>query len=252
MRASTVPQDYLLDPSFIVFAATEPGDVRRIRREVEGRAWAAAHGLPTARTVAVGPDDRWMASRRVADEPGESQDYLEAALDVARRIERIPAPRFRTEGASWAAPRSATVGNALRLAAAGVSPWLFASTRTAAARVPCTVTVHNDFHRANVLRAGPGEVVVIDWEYTSTGPRHHDFLRLLVDVVDADLARGGLESVLRSAPRAEHAAIAHQLRWLALRTYGSEVCIPAADLRPDLVERRRRRWREVFAWTAGL
>lgn len=244
--------DLRVDPTVVVFAATEPGDVRRIRREVEGRLWASAHGLPTAETVAVAPDDTWMATRRLPDDPGESQDYLDAAYELARRIESTPVPRFRSAGGSWIAPRSAAVGNAVRLAAAGVSPWLFASTRAAAAQVPHTGTVHNDYHRANVLRTGPGEVAAIDWEFTTAGPRHHDFLRLLVDVGDADLARGGLERVLRSAPRAEHGSIARQLRWLALRTYGSEVCVPAADRRPDLVERRRRRWQEAFAWTAAL
>ncbi len=50
------------DPGLIVYEASTTRDVERIRREVEGRRWAARHGIPTAETVAKDPDDRgWSA-----------------------------------------------------------------------------------------------------------------------------------------------------------------------------------------------
>ena len=239
------------DPDVIVYEALERGDVMRIRREIEGRQWARAHGLPSAQTVAVGPGDRWLVSRRVADVPGESLDYVVAAFELADRIGRLDAPRFLTRGADWRAPRWSVLPRAVRLAKAGVDPGTFLALRRAATTLPHEVTVHNDFHRDNVLNSqGTDPVTVIDWEFTSRGPRHHDQIRLIVDIIDDGLALAAWELLLSSAPVAEHPAMAAQLRWLALRTYASEVVVPVIDAAK--ARRRWSRWQQARVWTHGV
>lgn len=242
---------FLHDPEVVVHEATSRTDRDRIRREVEGRRWATKHGIPTAETVAVGPDDAWIVSRRLVDRPGESLPYLEAALEASFRIQRAPAPEMQLSSDAWSAPRSAAVGNAVRLAAAGVMPWEFVRTRATAEAVPSTVTIHNDFHRNNVLRAADDAVAVIDWELLSPGPIHRDFLLLLVGVRDDALARQGWEMLRAATPRAEHAALAQQLPWLALRCYAIEIC-EADYRRPTELAHHRRRWGQARAWAAEV
>ncbi|WP_436699581.1 phosphotransferase [Nocardioides sp. BYT-33-1] len=241
------------DPSLVVDEATGPGDRARILREVEGRLWAAEHGIPTAETVAAGRHGAWLVSRRLEDRPGVSRGYLEAALEVAQRIQRAPRPPLAPVADAWRAPRSAALGNAARLLAGGVSPREYVATRATGQRVPCTAMIHNDFHRSNVLRLHEGAgVAVIDWEFLTPGPVHRDFLQLLVNVRDDELAHEGWELLLRSAPADEHDLIGRQFPWLALRTYASQ--LTAVDDDRDLEQRahNRRRWRQAKEWSTAL
>ncbi|MBM7520318.1 phosphotransferase [Nocardioides nitrophenolicus] len=245
--------DLRRDPSLVIDEARRPADRARILREVEGRQWAAEHGIPTAETVAVGRHGAWLVSRRLEDRPGVSLAYLQAALDVAQRIQHAPRPRLAPVADAWKAPRSAAVANAARLAAGGVSPREYVATRATAQRVPSTAMIHNDFHRDNVLDLGAGAgVAVIDWEFLTPGPPHRDFLQLLVNVRDDDLAHEGWELLLRQAPAAEHELIGRQFPWLALRTYASQ--LTAADPDRDVAQRahNRKRWRQARRWSSSL
>lgn len=240
------------DASLIVDEARTPADRARILREVEGRRWAVSHGIPTAETVAFEPSGGWLISRRLVDRPGTCLPYLEAALAVALRIQRAPLPRRPPTVDPWKAPRSAAVGNAVRLLAAGVSPREYVATRSAAQRLPATATVHNDFHRSNVLDQGERGVAVIDWEFLSAGPPHRDFLQLLVNVRYDHLAQAGWEMLLRATGTGDHATIARQFPWLALRTYASQLGAPEVDRDPELLAHNRRRWRQAREWASWI
>ena len=245
---------YRDDPTLLVYEARDARDVRRIRREVEGRRWAADHGIPTAETVAKARDDRWLVTRWIPEEPSESLDYVAAAHEMAQRIERLPRPRFVTPGSSWRAPRWSRPVRVGRLLAAGLDPRTFVRTRRAYDELPREVTLHNDYHRQNVLNttAARGHVTVVDWEFTAVGPRHQDMVRLVVDLRDPGLAREAWELLLRSVPGADHAALAAQLRWLALRTYATELTVPRRDRDPAQSARRRARWRDAQEWAGEL
>jgi hypothetical protein len=239
------------DPTLVVDVASGPEDRGRILREVEGRLWAVENDIPTAETVAVGRHGTWLVSKWLDDRPGVSLSYLAAALEVAERIQRATRPGLLPTRDAWKAPRSAALGNAARMLAVGVSPREYVATRAAARAQPCTAMVHNDFHRSNVLDQGDaGGVAVIDWEYLTPGPPHRDFLQLLVNVRDDDLAHQGWELLLHSVGRDGRAAIACQFPWLALRTYASELSQPDVD--PAQRAHNRKRWRQAKEWSACL
>lgn len=244
---------FLDDPDVVVYRAAGPADVRRIRREVEGRRWAASHGIPTVETVAKDDDDRWLVSRRVVDEPGEPMAYVERALEMSQRIQRLPHPRFASEGATWRAPRRSVAVRVTRLLRAGIDLRTFAAARSAFDALHREVTVHNDYHRENVLNSGAmGRVTVIDWEFTDVGPRHQDMVRLIVDIRDPTTAREAWRLLVASAPPADHPSLAVQLRWLTLRTLASEVCVPPRVLNAAKVAHRRSRWADAQAWADEL
>lgn len=244
---------YAEDPDLVVYVATTADDVLRIRREVEGRRWAAGHGIPTAETVATGAGDRWLASRRVSEEPGEPAAYVAAALEMAQRIQRLPHPRFATAGSTWRAPRRSVPLRVTRMSRAGIDLRAFVAARTAVERLPHDTTVHNDYHRQNVLNTTAlGHVTVIDWEFTAVGPRHHDMVRLIVDIHDAAVAHAAWLLLVDSVPPADHAALAAQLRWLTVRTYASEVTVPRDAVDPDKCRHRRERWHLARAWADEL
>lgn len=222
---------YRDDPDLVVYEYGGPGDDMRVRRELEGRRWAAEHGIPTAETVAFDPAFRWLVSRRVEDEAEESMAYVEAALEMAQRIARLPTPRFSTEGGSWQTPPRGRLRRALLLARHGIRPDAFLAARSAALGLGHSTTVHNDYNRQNVLNsvATAGHVTIVDWEFTGVGPPHHDMLRLIVDLQDPGLARSAWDLLVSTAPRSDHAALSAQFRWLAIRTLGSEVIVPRRD-----------------------
>jgi hypothetical protein len=244
---------YVEDPELVVYVATNPGDVLRIRREVEGRRWAASHGIPTAETVARDVGDRWLVSRRVADEPGEPATYLAAALEMSQRIQRLPHPCFATSGSTWRAPRRSVPLRVARMAQAGIDLRAFVTARGAVEVLPHDTTVHNDYHRQNVLNtAALGHVTVIDWEFTALGPRHQDMVRLIVDIQDASVAQAAWLMLVDSVPPADHGALAAQLRWLTIRTYASEVTVSRRALNAVKCAHRRERWRHAQSWADEL
>lgn len=242
------------DPDLVVYKATSARDVRRIRREAEGRRWAAEHGIPTAVTVARDPDDRWLVSRRIHDEGGEPTAYVEAAVEMSRRIQRLPHPRFATAGSSWRAPRRTMPLRVGRLLRAGIDLRAFLAARNAYDRLPRDVTLHNDYHRDNVLNttAAAGHVTVVDWEFTAVGPRHEDMVRLVVDLCDVTVARAAWDLLVGSVPAADRPSLATQLRWLSLRTYATEVTVAPWELDEAKCERRRARWLDAQAWAGEL
>ncbi|WP_435768487.1 phosphotransferase [Nocardioides sp. SYSU DS0651] len=246
-------RSYRRDPELVVYEAEEPGDVLRIRREVEGRAWATRHGIPTAETVAKDAADRWLVSRRVHEDPAESAQYVAAALEMSHRIQRLPHPRFTTRGATWRAPRRTVPTRVARLVRAGIDPRTLTAARTAFEALPHDVTSHNDYHRANVLNtSAAGHVTVIDWEFTAVGPRHQDFVRLVVDLQEAETAHAAWRLLVDSVAARQRPALGVQLRWLALRTYATEVTVPPRELDPTKAARRRARWLDARRWAAGL
>lgn len=242
------------DDTVHVYEAENARDVRRIRREVEGRRWAASHGIPTVETLDKDPDDRWLVSRRVWDEPGEPARYVVAALEMSQRIQRLPHPHFTTPGQAWRAPRRSLAVRVARLLRAGIDLQMFATTRNAYERLACDTTLHGDYHRDNVLNTtgSLGHVTVIDWEFTAAGPRHQDMVRLVVDLRDVAVARDAWNLLVGSVRRAERPALAIQLRWLALRTYASEVTVRPSRLDAVECERRRARWLDVQDWARDL
>lgn len=245
---TTMPRSIEND-ELVVSTARTPDGLMRIRREVEGRDWAAAHGIPTAETLAADLDDGWLVSRRVVEEPGESPEYVVAALEMSRRIEALPHPLFASAGATWRAPRRTLPVRVARMTRAGLDLATFAAARRAFEVLPKVVTVHNDYHRQNVLNTvSLGHVTVIDWEFTAVGPRHQDMVRLIVDIHDPATAYFAWRLLVDSVPRADHPALAAQLRWLTLRTYGTEVTVDPKVFDPAKSERRRQRWLEAQQW----
>ncbi len=245
---------YRRDPAYLVYEADSARDVRRIKREVEGRLWAAGHGIPTARTVASDRAGRWLVTRRIHDEPGEPATYVAAALEMSQRIQRLPPPRFVTPGSSWRAPRWSLPARVGRLLHAGVDLRTFAAVRRAYDRLPREVTLHNDYHRDNVLNTSGalGHVTVVDWEFTAVGPRHQDMVQLVVDLRDDATARDAWDLLVGSVPPADRPALAIQLRWLTLRTYATEVTVAPGAVDPDKCERRRARWLDAQEWAGEL
>ena len=242
------------DPSLIVYEASTARDVERIRREVEGRRWAAHHGIPTAETVAKDPDNRWLVSQRIWDEPGESPTYVTAALDMAQRIQRLPHPRFTTAGSTWRAPRRSLPVRVRRLLRAGIGLQAFVVARSAYEQLACDATLHNDYHRDNVLNTtgSLGHVTVVDWEFTAVGPRHQDMVRFIVDLRECVVARNAWNLLVDSVPPADRPALATQLRWLTLRTFASEVTVSPWLLDPAKCARRRARWLDAHEWADEL
>jgi len=253
-RPLTEPlRSFLGDPDLVVFEATGPDDVRRVRREVEGRRWAESHGIPTAEVVAKDPHDRWLVSRRVDDVPGESPAYVEAALEVSERIQSLPHPRFATPAATWRARRRSVPLRLARMLRYGIEPRAFAAARNEFVQLPSDTTAHNDFHRDNVLNTSAlGHVTVIDWEMASVGPRHHDAVMLIVDIGDASLAHATWRTLVDAVAPGERASLATQLRWLALRTYASDVAVPPREREREKCEQRRTRWKEAQQWADEL
>ncbi|GAA3824181.1 aminoglycoside phosphotransferase family protein [Nocardioides panacisoli] len=243
---------FVENPDLVVFRAASSGDVLRVRREVEGRQWAARHGIPTAEIVAMDRDCRWLVSRRVHDEPEETTAYAVAALDVAQRIQALPHPRFVTPAATWRAPRRTVPLRATRLVRAGLDLRMFLAVRRAYDQLPRDATVHHDYHRHNVLNtAGPG-VTVIDWEHAGTGPRHHDMVRLVVTLHEPAVAEAAWQMLVASVRPHERPALATQLRWLTLRTYASEIAVARHALDQAQGEHRRARWHLAREWAAEL
>ncbi len=242
------------DPALLVYEARDARDVLRIRREVEGRQWAARHGIPTAETVAKDPDDRWLVSRRIREQRGESPEYVEAALELSQRIQRLPHPNFTTAGSTWRAPRRSLPVRWARLLRAGIGLQTFVATRTAYEDLACDTTLHGDYHRDNVLNtvAELGHVTAVDWEFTAVGPRHQDMVRLIVDLPDVAGACDAWDLLVESVPPADRSALAIQLRWLALRTYASEVTVAPGAVDRARCERRRARWLDAQEWAHEL
>lgn len=241
------------DDEFVIDQARGPADVRRIRREVEGRQWASRHGIPTAEIVAKDADDHWLVSRRVVDAPGEPTEYVAAALDVAERIQRLPPPRFANGSASWRAPRRTMPVRLRRMVRAGIDPRAFLRTRRAYEALPLDSTVHNDYHRHNVLNTSAlGHVTVIDWEHTSLGPRHHDALRMILTIPDPVAAHAAWRMLLASVPPGHYPGLAVQLRWLALRTYAGDVIVSPHELDRAKGDHRRERWEQARRWAEDL
>lgn len=253
VSSQAVPPEYVDDPALVVDEARSGRDVLRIRREVAGRQWAVRHGIPTAETVAHHPQWQWLVSRRAADDPGEPWPYVVAALEVAHRIQTLPYPLFATAGPMWRAPRRSVPLRVAKMLRAGVDLRAFAAARTAFDELPHDATVHNDFHRKNVLNSGPpGDVTLVDWELISLGPRHQDFIMLVVDLHEPEVARAAWRMLVDSVPASEHAGLATQLRWLTLRTYASEITAAASGSDPLKTERRRVRWLQARDWASEL
>lgn len=241
------------DDELVIDRARSAADVQRIRREVEGRRWAARHGIPTAVIVAKDVDDRWLVSRRVVDEPGEPAAYVAAAFEMSERIQRLPHPRFLTTGNTWRAPRLGLPLRLSRMTRAGIDPRSVIAARRSFEQLPATVTVHNDYHRQNVLNtASLGHVTVIDWEYATVGPPHQDVVRLIVDIEDHAAAHEAWRTLSDCAPAADRAALATILRWLTIRTYCSEVAVSPRALDPVKCAHRRERWLQAQLWADEL
>lgn len=238
-----------LDSGFVLDQAVDRRGRARIRAEVEGRAWARRHAIPTAEIVAHDPHWSWLISRRVAEEPETSMAYLEAAFDASLRIQSAVEPCSRKHTA-WRAPRWTAPIRVGRMLAAGIDPKGFVEARRAASRLPHDAPTHNDFHRGNVLNHvhETGQVAIIDWELMTTGPRHHDMVQLIVDLADSTAAKAAWDLLVSQTSPWEHDALAVQLRWLAIRTYASDVCGPRDDRDADKLRRRRARLREVETW----
>ncbi|WP_183093752.1 aminoglycoside phosphotransferase family protein [Nocardioides stalactiti] len=244
---------FLRDPDLVVQVARSPLDQTRIRQEFEGRRWASAHGVTTAETVAKDPADRWLVSRRVVEATGESSRYVDAAFEAALQIQDLPCPDFATTENAWRARRTSFPVRAAKMVAAGVDPRTFLATRAAFEQLPRDATVHNDFHRSNVLdTSAHGAVTVIDWELTSRGPRHQDLVMVVVDLEDAELAHAAWRTLVDLATPEERPALAVQLRWLALRTYASQVTARRIDRGRALKHRRRLRWAAAQDWAGEL
>ncbi|NYJ01434.1 hypothetical protein HNR19_002132 [Nocardioides thalensis] len=241
------------DDELVVDRARTAADVRRIRREVEGRLWAASHGIPTAEIVAKDDDDRWLVSRRVLDEPGEPAAYVCAAFEMSARIQALPHPRFLTAATTWRAPRLGLPLRLSRMARAGIDPRDVVAARRAFEELPATATVHNDYHRQNVLNtASVGHVTVIDWEYATIGPRHQDAVRLIVDIADHGAAHEAWRTLVDLALAADRPALATILRWMTIRTYCSEVAVSRRVLDPAKCAHRRERWLQARLWADEL
>lgn len=249
----TTLDSMLADPDVLVDVARSPSDRVRILREVEGRTWASSHGISTATTLAHADDGAWVATQLLVDQPGFSMAYIESAWETAERLRLLDHPRFVTGAATWRAPRRSVPRRAWRLFRAGIDPATFIRTRHAAAMLPNDTTAHHDYHRDNVLNTpAPGGVTVLDWEYTSLGPRYGDFIRLIVDIEPEQLAVAAWQHLLDQAPDDAGHLVATQLRWLSLRTLASEVDLPAHAVQPDEAARRRRRWKMAQQWTAEI
>ncbi|GAB2987272.1 phosphotransferase [Nocardioides montaniterrae] len=249
-RAPTLLATARLDPDLVVDEARTARDVARILREVDGRAWARRHGIRTADVVASDPDGGWLVSRRLVDVPIESEGFVEAALETALRIQGAPDPGFSDPADGWRASRRGLPWRVARIIGAGIDPRHFAAERAAFSALPHDGAVHNDFHRGNVfnLSTDGGPVAVIDWDLMTTGPRHLDMVQLIVDLDEHDLALHAWELLLSVAAPEARAALATQLRWIAVRTYASALLEPRAEVDRSRLARRRRRWILARSW----
>lgn len=244
---------FIEDAGLIVDEARSPRDVQRIRREIEGREWAAQHGIPTAEIVAKDAEGRWLVSRRLTDAPGESTAYVASAFEVSERIQALPLPRFVTAGGSWRAPRRSMPLRVGRMMRAGIGVRAFLAARRAFEMLPSDRPVHNDYHRHNVLNTTAlGHVTVIDWEHAGAGPRYHDMIRLVVTIPDVAVAHLAWRMLLDTVPRRDHSALAVQLRWLALRTYVSSINDSPRESHRPAEHPRRVRWLHALEWADDL
>lgn len=213
--------------------------------EVFGRRWAASHGLPTARLHAADPHGAWLVGEFVASgEPG-GPDYVAAALEVARGMAALPAPRGGPAPVTWRASRRTLPVRVARLVAAGLPLQRWRAARAAALALPDEVTAHGDYYFRNVLWAGADEGVrLVDWEYLGRAPRHADPLRLW-SCMKAEADRNLLvEELLRVAPAGERRPIGLLAHWLGLRLFAENVSAPRAHRNPEDARHARVMMRE--------
>lgn len=256
MTVSLRPPRELTESSEIVIdLAHSIGDRARIRREVDGRCWANDLGLHTPEVVAHHPEGAWLASRRVLDAPEAGVDYLHAALAVAERISSAdPALLPSVTSHGWRSHSFSRPLRAVVFVFAGIDLGTFVRGRNLARGLPQEVVVHGDFHRANILNSTcePEQVSIIDWEHLSRGPRYHDAVRLIGTLDTDTLMQAGWEKLVASAPHAHWAAIAVQVRWLALRTFAGEASEVWPNRESAQIVRFRRRYAVAVDWAREL
>lgn len=243
------------DDRVIVVRADDANGRRRNRLEVYGRAWAAEQGVPVPRVIDHDPAGAWLVTERARSLPRTGTEYVEVAMESARRIARGEPPSPGEPATTWRHPnRWRTPVRAVQLAAAGVSPLLFVHARHAAAQLPSVVPSHFDYHPGNVFHTKAGgdlPATIIDFEYLRMGPRHADAIRFITTLASHEDASFGVDWLLHRTPRGERPGIAVQLRWLALRPLAELITVESGPS-PALLQRAQERWRLAQAWVAEI
>lgn len=214
----------------VVELADSPAGRVRLRRELWGRAWAAAVGLATPAVHAADPDGAWLVGEWI--EPGfpGGPAFLDRAVEAAERIRRAPPPPLGPPASVWRSPATAAPGRTARAVAARMPLRLWWAARAAARALPRTPVAHGDFYHRNVLwQPDRDRVSLVDWEYLGPGPRHGDLLRLWTILPRRDDRDAVLDRLLVAAPAAEHREIATLGLYLALRLWGENVKTPRRD-----------------------
>jgi hypothetical protein len=212
----------------------------RLQRELWGRCWAAAAGLPTPTVLGADPAGGWLVSSWLEPAVPTGPGFLDAAVETAARIAAAPPPPPGPPRSVWRSPLRSAPLRLARGALGGVPTQLWWAARQAVARLPQVPVAHGDYYHRNVLWCpGRGGLYTVDWEYLGPGVRHSDLLRLWSVLPDPADRAGLLARLLDDVPAAERAEIATLGLYLALRLLGENVkCAPRDRDATDLAHAR--------------
>ncbi|WP_338748871.1 phosphotransferase [Janibacter alittae] len=221
---------------------------RRNRLEVQGRAWADRHGIRVPSILSHDPAGAWLVSEDVTSLPQQGRGFVEAGLEIARRV-AAATPMVSSESTSgWRAPARGRVLRAGQLWRAGISPAQFMRERGAAHDLPVDTAVHGDLYDSNVLLVDQHSATIIDWEHAGVGPRFSDEIRFATTLARDEDAGYAIECILGRARTSDLYSIATQLRWLSLRHYADQLTAEPLVVSRERKDAVRRRWLEAARW----
>lgn len=205
----------------------------QILLETSCRDWAVRQGIGVPRVRRSDAGGGWMLADYVTVSEPEGSPYVSAALDIADRISAGPPPLLPRPASEWSGNRRDALRRSIRVAVGGLPPLRYRRARAAAAALEDRCLNHGDFYRRNVLHAGSGEVLVVDWEFIGPAPRFTDHLRLwstLRRPQDRDEAWQRITTGL-SRGRRQHVAVLAE--YLVLRLLGENLAAPSEERNPD-------------------
>jgi thiamine kinase-like enzyme len=184
-----------------------------ISREAERIASQAAAELGIGPALITG-DEHCLVTEYLAAQVSDLVTIQRAPEPVADALRRFHASGVRLPERFWVPDLLDTYAEIVH-GRAGRLPEAFEEarelTRRCARSLPLTdpVPCHNDLLPGNVLHAGDGRVMLVDWEYAGMGHRMFDLANL---AAGAELAQAGEQRLLaaylqRDPVPAEHAAL---------------------------------------------
>lgn len=219
--------------------AVESAGAAWISIEVWCRAWAFKHGIPALTVRASDVSHNWFVADYVQAAEARGPDYVDAALDAADAIAALDVPCIPGSVTMWRAPRRTLIQRTVRLALGGVSLRQFVKARRAADQLTLRCCSHGDFYRRNVLNAGSGQILIVDWEYIGSAPRFTDHLRFWSTLREVEDRQIAWSRIVSGRTEGELRHIRVLATWLVWRLLAENLSAPGYQRDPsDLAHAR--------------